>query len=55
MPEQTVRLHTLNLLEAKLLYQPGGSMQDLLYIPPSIEFPLSRELLQAGLLPRGES
>lgn len=55
MPEQTVRLHTLNLLEAKLLYQPGGSMQDLLYIPPSIEFPLSRELQQAGLLPRGAS
>lgn len=51
LSEAKVRLHTLNLIEAGLLHRPGGSVQELLYIPPEVEFMLSQAMAHAAMVP----
>ncbi len=51
LSESKVRLHTLNLIEAGLLFRPGGSVQELLYIPAEVEFMLSQAMAHAAMIP----
>lgn len=52
-PESIVRLCTLHLLDAGLLYRPGGSAQEMLYVPPEIERALTLDLERVGLAREG--
>ena len=42
------------LLDAGLVNHPGGSLQELLYVPPEIEPAVSAELTRLGLVSAAE-
>ncbi|MCB9649783.1 MAG: hypothetical protein H6730_24775 [Deltaproteobacteria bacterium] len=52
MDPAVARLFALNLEAAGLLERPGGSSQELFYIPPEVEHTLARSLRRMGIMPR---